>query len=84
MRGAKWRQHGTEPLLRHLDRRATDYANRTGGTPYEVGDINALFRIREIARQLKPDFRTSSFSPDYLPPDARRITYVCWLALART
>jgi len=63
MRGAKWRHHGAEPLLRHLDRRATNYANRTGVTPYEVGDINDLYRVREIVRQLRPDFRTIVVQP---------------------
>jgi hypothetical protein len=45
-------------LLRHLDRRAQRYANRTGQSPYEVGDINELYRIRELAPQLRPRFRT--------------------------
>jgi len=63
MRGAKWRHHGAEPLLRHLDRRATHYANRTGTTPYEVGDITDLYRIREIVRQLRPEFRTIVVQP---------------------
>jgi len=37
VRGAKWRQQGTQPLLRHLDRRAQDYAKRTSKLLYEVG-----------------------------------------------
>lgn len=57
VRSAKWRQHATEPLLRHLDRRAKKYMQRTGVTPFEVGDIQDLYRIRETAPQLRPVFR---------------------------
>jgi superfamily II DNA or RNA helicase len=63
VRGAKWRQHGAEPLLRHLDRRAQQYAKRTGTSPYEVGDITALYRIRQLVAQLRPTFRTMLVQP---------------------
>ncbi|HVV76270.1 MAG TPA: DEAD/DEAH box helicase family protein [Mycobacteriales bacterium] len=63
MRGAKWRQQGTVPLLAHLDRRAQTSFARTGVSPYEVGDIHALFRIRELALQLRPRFRTILVQP---------------------
>ncbi|WP_432825455.1 DEAD/DEAH box helicase [Dactylosporangium sp. CA-092794] len=63
VRGAKWRQHGAQPLLRHLDRRAQHYANRTGISPYELGDIGSLYRIRQLATQLRPRFRTLLVQP---------------------
>ncbi|MFI7219972.1 DEAD/DEAH box helicase [Micromonospora maritima] len=63
MRGAKWRQHGADPLLRHLDRRAQKYAHRTGSSPYEVGGIDELYRIRQLAPQLRPRFRTVLVQP---------------------
>ncbi|GAA0739556.1 DEAD/DEAH box helicase family protein [Dactylosporangium roseum] len=63
IRGAKWRQHGAQPLLRHLDRRARRFANRTGVSPYEVGDIASLYRIRQLASQLRPRFRTLLVQP---------------------
>ncbi|MFI7283438.1 DEAD/DEAH box helicase [Micromonospora chersina] len=63
MRGAKWRQHGAGPLLHHLNRRAERYAQRTGESPYEVGSINDLFRIRQLAPQLRPRFRTVLAQP---------------------
>lgn len=63
MRGAKWRQHGALPLLVHLDRRAQARFARTGVSPYEVGDIHTLYRIRELAPQLKPRFRTVMVQP---------------------
>ena len=63
MRGAKWRQQGTLPLLRHLDRRAQAAFARTGVSPYEVGTIGDLFRIRELAPQLRPRFHTVLAQP---------------------
>jgi hypothetical protein len=49
--------------LRHLDRRAQQYAKRTGASPYEVGDITALSRIRQLVAQLRPIFRTMLVQP---------------------
>jgi hypothetical protein len=63
VRGAKWRQHGAEPLLRHLDRRAQAYASRTGLSPFEVGGIDDLYRIRVVAPQLRPRFTTIVAQP---------------------
>ncbi|WP_205775944.1 DEAD/DEAH box helicase [Micromonospora tulbaghiae] len=63
MRGAKWRQQGADPLLRHLDRRAQRYAQRTGFSPYEAGSIDELYKIRQIAPQLRPRFRTVLVQP---------------------
>lgn len=57
-RSAKWRQHGAEPLLRHLSRRAKNYTARNNGTsPFEVGDLGVLYSLREIVLQLRPRFR---------------------------
>jgi hypothetical protein len=63
MRGAKWRQHGAVPLLAHLDRRAQNAFARTRVSPYEVGSIEDLFRIRERAAQLRPRFHTILAQP---------------------
>jgi hypothetical protein len=63
MRGAKWRQQGALPLLQHLDRRAQAAYSRTGVTPYEVGSIEDMFRIRELAPQLRPRFHTILAQP---------------------
>ncbi|TCK21947.1 DEAD/DEAH box helicase [Pseudonocardia endophytica] len=63
VRGARWRQHGAIPLLRHLQRRAERYAQRTGRTPFEVGDIDTLVTLHERAPQLRPRFRTVLVQP---------------------
>lgn len=63
MRGAKWRQKGAVPLLAHLDRRAQSSFARTGVSPYEIGTIQELFRIRELAPQLRPRFHTVIAQP---------------------
>jgi superfamily II DNA or RNA helicase len=63
MRGAKWRQKGAVPLLAHLDRRAQSSFARTGISPYEIGTIQDLFRIRELAPQLRPRFHTVIAQP---------------------
>ena len=36
---------------------------RTGETPFEVGDIQDLFRVRELAPQLRPRFRVVIAQP---------------------
>ena len=63
IRGAKWRQQGAVPLLHHLDRRAQAAFARTGVSPYEVGTIRDMFRIRELAPQLRPRFHTVLAQP---------------------
>lgn len=63
MRGARWRDHGALPLLEHLDRRAAAYARRTGGSAFETGDREALFRIRQQAPQLFPRLTTIIAQP---------------------
>lgn len=63
IRGAKWRQHGALPLLRRLDRRAKRYHERTGKSPFDVGDIGDLYKIMGIAPQLRPRFRTIVAQP---------------------
>jgi superfamily II DNA or RNA helicase len=63
MRGAKWRQKGAVPLLAHLDRRAQSAFARTGASPYEIGTIQDLYRIRELALQLRPRFHTVIAQP---------------------
>lgn len=60
MRGARWRDNGALPLLEHLDRRAKAYTRRTGLSPFEIGDREALFGIRQQAPQLFPLSRLSS------------------------
>ncbi|UAL29879.1 DEAD/DEAH box helicase family protein [Nocardioides rotundus] len=63
MRGARWRDHAGSPLLGHLDRRAAAYARRTGGSAFETGDRETLFRIRERAPQLFPKMTTIIAQP---------------------
>jgi hypothetical protein len=63
MRGAKWRQQGAIPLLQHLDRRAQAAFARPGTSPYEAGTISDMFRIRELAPQLRPRFHTVPAQP---------------------
>ncbi|HET7476207.1 MAG TPA: DEAD/DEAH box helicase family protein [Dermatophilaceae bacterium] len=63
MRGARWRDNGALPLLEHLDRRAKAYTRRTGLSPFEIGDREALFRIRQKAPQLFPRVSTVIAQP---------------------
>lgn len=63
MRGAKWRQQGAILLLQHLDRRAQAAFARTGTSPYEAGTLSDMFRIRELAPQLRPRFHTVLAQP---------------------
>lgn len=62
-RGARWRDHGAIPLINHIDRRARNYALRTGQTAYEVGDREALLRIQERAPLLFIRFATVIAQP---------------------
>lgn len=63
MRGARWRDNDALPLLEHLDRRAKAYKRRTGDWPFEVGDPETLFRIRQRAPQLYPRLATVIAQP---------------------
>ncbi|WP_230194812.1 hypothetical protein [Streptomyces coriariae] len=63
-RGAKWREYGTEALLRTLDRRVGKYvARHPGRTPYLIGSIDELYRIRERAARLRPHINTVIAQP---------------------
>lgn len=63
-RGAKWREYGIDALLRTLDRRAGKYAARhPGKTPYLIGNIQELYRIRERAPHLRPHINTVIAQP---------------------
>ncbi|MDK7750795.1 hypothetical protein QP572_10590 [Brevibacterium sp. UMB10442] len=63
MRGARWRDNAALPLLEHLDRRAVGYTRRFGGTAFEIGDREMLFRIRQQASLLFPRFTTIIAQP---------------------
>jgi hypothetical protein len=63
MRGARWRDGGSLPLLEHLDRRVRAYARRTDGTAFEIGDYDTLFRVRQQAPQLFPRLTTLIVQP---------------------
>lgn len=63
MRGARWRDNAASPLLEHLDRRAAGYTRRFGGSAFEIGDREALFRIRQQAPLLFPRFTTIIAQP---------------------
>ncbi|MFJ3981339.1 DEAD/DEAH box helicase [Streptomyces fungicidicus] len=63
-RGAKSREYGIEALLRTLDRRAGKYAARNPGkTPYLIGSISELYRMRERAPRLRPHLNTVIAQP---------------------
>lgn len=62
-RGARWRDHGAIPLINHIDRRARNYALRTGRAAYEVGDREALLQIQERAPLLFIRFATIIAQP---------------------
>jgi superfamily II DNA/RNA helicase len=63
-RGAKWREYGIEALLHRLDRRAAKYAARNpGNSPYLIGSIDELYRIRERAPHLRPHINTVIAQP---------------------
>ncbi|MFC8360822.1 DEAD/DEAH box helicase [Streptomyces griseorubiginosus] len=64
VRGAKWREYGVEALLRTLYQRAVKWAARNPGqSPYLIGSINELYRIRERAPQLRPHINTVIAQP---------------------
>lgn len=63
IRGAKWRQSGALPLLRHLDTRAQRYHQRTGKSPFMIGTLNDLYKLMAIAPQLRPRFHTILAQP---------------------
>ncbi|MCL6739409.1 hypothetical protein [Streptomyces neyagawaensis] len=63
VRSAKWRQDHLGPLLNHLDRRARSFRAHTGVSPFEVGSIEELYRIRELAPQLRPRVHTVLAQP---------------------
>ncbi|MFC3898481.1 hypothetical protein ACFOWZ_44035 [Lentzea rhizosphaerae] len=65
VRGAKWRQQGALPLLRHLERRAKSFHTRTGKSPFETGDMGQLHKIMGIAPQLRPRFQTIVAQPGF-------------------
>lgn len=62
IRGARWRDHSAEPLLAHLERRASNQIRR-GIDPFEVGDATALRRIHERARFKWPRLATIIAQP---------------------
>lgn len=63
MRGARWRDGGCQPLLRHLDQRSKAFWRRTGVTAYELGDRAELLRVWERSNQLMPRFETIIMQP---------------------
>ncbi|MEU5281724.1 DEAD/DEAH box helicase family protein [Streptomyces asoensis] len=64
VRGAKWREYGVEALLRTLYNRAVKWAGRNPGqSPYLIGSIDELYRIRECAPQLRPHINTVIAQP---------------------
>lgn len=64
VRGAKWRECGVEALLRTLYNRAVKWAARNPGhSPYLIGSIDELYRIRERAPQLRPRINTVIAQP---------------------
>lgn len=56
IRSAKWRQKGASPLLNHLAQRARRYKEKTGVSPFEVGNFSRLVRLQEEVPLLRPRF----------------------------
>lgn len=63
MRGARWRDKAALPLLEHLDQRAAGYTRSFGGSAFQIGDREALFKIRQQAPLLFPRFTTIIAQP---------------------
>ena len=63
MRGARWRDNAAVPLLEHLDRRTASYERTFGGSAFELGDRQELFKIRKKAPLLFPRFTTIIAQP---------------------
>jgi hypothetical protein len=63
VRGAKWRQHGANPLLRHLDRRAQRFYQRNNKSPFMIGELADLYSLTTTAPQLRPRFHTVLAQP---------------------
>lgn len=63
MRGARWRSNNVGPLFVHLDRRVRAYYRRTGGSAFEVGDLETLLRLASRAPQLYPRIETIIAQP---------------------
>ena len=61
-RGARWRDHGTLPLLSRLDRRTREYGGKRRST-FEVGDRETLLTIHERAPLLFIRFATVIAQP---------------------
>jgi superfamily II DNA or RNA helicase len=51
------------PLFKNLERRAKNKFKRTDVSPFEVGDIADLYRLREQARVLKPRLEMTIIQP---------------------
>lgn len=56
VKSAEWRRGDMSPLFRHLERRARRKQQRTGVSPFELGDAATLYRLRERCRFLQHDF----------------------------
>lgn len=63
MRGAKWRSNSLLPLFTHLNRRVRAYYRRTGGSAFEVGDLDTLLQLAGRAPQLYPRIVTVIAQP---------------------
>ncbi|MGW6769234.1 hypothetical protein ACWGBX_02290 [Streptomyces sp. NPDC055037] len=59
--GGSWRTKST--LLLTLDRRGKYAARNPGRTPYLIGSIQELYRIREHAPHLRPHINTVIAQP---------------------
>ena len=50
-------------MLTSLARRAGNKENRTGTSPFEIGDAAGLLRVQEMAPQLRPRMRVLIAQP---------------------
>lgn len=56
--GARWRDNAGSPLLEYFDRRVAGYIPCFGGSAFEIGDREVLFRIRLQTPLVFPRFTT--------------------------
>jgi hypothetical protein len=56
MKSAEWRRGEMSALFRTLERRARNKQQRTGVSPFEIGDPATLYRLQERSRYLRHHF----------------------------
>ncbi|MBO3752601.1 hypothetical protein J5X84_41670 [Streptosporangiaceae bacterium NEAU-GS5] len=62
IKSVRWRQHISD-MFRHLEQRAKKKYNRTGVSPWEAGDLAALYRLRDHAQLVPLTFQIVIVQP---------------------